>query len=189
MIKIKKFESFNNKREYTIFCDMDGVLTDFNGNFIKINSDGLSPDLYEEKYGKQALWDLIELQGIKWWSDMPWISGGKELWNYINKNNDVIICSSPSRSPLSALGKIEWIKRELGIEQEFPTRSPKYNKWDENSRIILASQKYLFANRFQKSILIDDTAKQINNWINAGGIGILYDGDVEKTISILENKK
>ena len=102
---IKKFNDFSTDRPYTFFCDMDGVLTAFEENFMRI-SKGLTPDEYEAKNGKFSIWQLIEEHGIEWWSEMPWIEGGKEIWNFINQNNDAIICSSPSRSPLSSKGKI-----------------------------------------------------------------------------------
>jgi len=178
---------FNNYKNYQIFCDMDGVLTDFENRFINIpaNTEKLSFDEYDEKYGKYSAWEIIEEEGIRWWSHMPWIKDGKKLWEFINKNNDVIICSSPSRSILSSNGKVIWIERELGIKQNEATRSPK--RWDNDSRIVLSSQKYLFCNRFKNSILIDDTPKQINNWVNAGGIGILHTGDVELTINKIKD--
>ena len=183
--KVLRFGDFSTKRPFTYFCDMDGVLTAFEQRFLAI-SGGLTPDEYDAKHGKFAFWQLIETKGLEWWSEMPWIEGGKEIWNFINKDNDAIICSSPSRSPLSSKGKVIWIERELGIKQESSTRSPKNAKWAADSRIILASQKYLFNKRYPNSILIDDTPKQINNWRNNGGIGVLHKGDAAETIAELK---
>jgi hypothetical protein len=183
--KVLKFGDFSTDRPFTYFCDMDGVLTAFEERFSAI-SGGLSPDEYDKKHGKLSFWKLIETEGLSWWSDMEWIKGGKEIWDFINKDNDAIICSSPSRSPLSSKGKVIWIERELGIKQESATRSPKNSRWDVDSRIILASQKYLFNQRYRNSILIDDTPKQINNWREKGGIAVLHKGDAAETIAELK---
>ena len=182
--KVLKFD-FSTKRPFTYICDMDGVLTAFEESFLSI-SGGLLPDEYDDINGKFSFWKLIETKGLAWWADMPWIDGGKELWEFINKDNDAIICSSPSRSILSSKGKMIWINRELGIEQSVATRSPKNTKWEADSRIILSSQKYLFNNRYPNSILIDDTPKQINNWRDKGGLAVLHKGDAAETIAELK---
>jgi hypothetical protein len=185
MDKVLRFGDFSTDRPFTYFCDMDGVLTAFEQRFLDI-SGGLLPDEYDAKYGKFSFWKLIETKGLAWWADMPWIDGGKEIWEFINSNNDAMICSSPSRSPLSSKGKMIWIQRELGIEQAAATRSPKNPKWAADSRIILGSQKYLFNKRYPNSILIDDTPKQINNWRNNGGLAVLHKGDAAETIAELK---
>jgi hypothetical protein len=91
---------------------------------------------------------------------MEWMPEGKKLWNYL-KNLDVEILSAPSRSKLSVDGKKIWVKTMLK-----PT--PKLN-------LVRAVEKQKFAN--PNSILIDDTEENINQWVSAGGIGILAKRD------------
>jgi len=183
-MEISKFKDFEN---FTIFCDMDGVLTNFHKRFreIESNVDNLNPDEYNEVNGKLSMWDIINEEGLEWWSEMEWMEDGEDLWDHINKYNHVKICSAPSRHENSSKGKMIWINRELGIEQDTYTRSPKFTKWEENSEIILNSQKYMFNGRFPNSILIDDTPKQVNNWIKNGGIAILH-VSTEQTIKELD---
>lgn len=173
-------------KEFQIFQDMDGCLTDFEGNFknIKANKDNLNPNEYDSVNGKFSMWRLIEPEGIEWWSEMPWKEDGKQLWNYI-KQYDPIILSAPSRDADSSRGKMIWIERELGISQPSPTVSPKNHRWDEDSKVILNGQKYMFNKRYPNSILIDDTERQIDNWVNSGGIGILHTS-TEDTINQLK---
>ena len=45
--------------KYKIFSDMDGVLTDFDKSFEKY-SKGIPPREYEEKFGKDGFWKLID---------------------------------------------------------------------------------------------------------------------------------
>ena len=64
---------------------MDGVLTDFSGDFMKyakLNSkvaiderDDVPNNAlarYEKKHGSEAFWKVVEMGGLKFWSDMSW---------------------------------------------------------------------------------------------------------------------
>lgn len=144
------------KSSYNIFCDLDNVLTDFDNNFKKY-SGGISPREYEEKMGKEEFWNLIDVKiGQKFWTEMPWMNDGHELWNFIKQYKPTIL-SAPSRNPVSSKGKKEWVKSEL-----------------PGTKLILAfadeKQKYSEEN----SILIDDMKKNIEQWVSQGGIGILH---------------
>ena len=162
-------------KDFKIFLDMDGVVTNFEGSFININSNEKNEnwDTFVEKYGRDKAWSIVDENGIEWWSNMPWIEDGKQLWDFV-KDFDPTILSRPSRSKESSLGKFEWCKRELHIIQENYTTSAKLKKWSEQSRIILTSNKELFATRYENSILIDDTKRNIEKWEEVGGIGILH---------------
>lgn len=143
---------------YKIYCDMDGVLTDFDNQFKRYV--GVSPSVYDKTHSQSEFWGEIEKAGIAYWIGMEWMPQGKKLWNYI-KNFDVEILSAPSRSKLSVDGKKIWVKTMLK-----PT--PKLN-------LVRAVEKQKFAN--PNSILIDDKEENVNQWISAGGIGILAKRD------------
>ena len=162
-----KLQEELNKKEYTIYSDMDGVLVDFNNRFKRF-SGGIHPADYEDKYGKEKFWDLIDNEtGVRFWVGMPWMSDGKQLWNYI-KNYNPTILSSPSRSNSSRMGKRIWRKRNL-----------------PSTKLVLAQaakkQNYATPN----SILIDDYESNIDQWVKAGGIGILHT-DTASTINKLK---
>ena len=112
---------------YTIFCDMDGVLTDFSGDFIKLAKSIPDNDLEEvrtdvpnnEPHDTKKLLDqkhfgmlLNTLAGVKFWSDMSWNKGGQKLWKYISQYN-VEILTAPSKRVYDdcVKGKKMWIKR------------------------------------------------------------------------------
>jgi len=150
----------NVERSLKIFCDMDGVLTDWERAFRDLGKEvtqGLEGHDYEEKYGRDQLWKLISQEGkLEFWSEMEWMKDGKELWNYIKKFNPTIL-STPANSKFSKDGKKIWIANELG----------------EDIPYIFEKDKYKHADT--ESILIDDYDKKINDWINKGdGIGILH---------------
>ncbi len=154
------------KKEYTIYSDMDGVLVDFNERFKRF-SKGIPPTEYEQKFGKDKFWELVDGIGVRFWVGMDWMSDGKQLWNYIKEYNPTLL-SSPSRSNYSRIGKRIWRKRNL-----------------PSTKLVLAraanKQNYADPN----SILIDDRESNIDQWIKAGGIGILHT-DTASTINKLK---
>lgn len=166
-----------------LFCDMDGVLTDFDRGFKRLhaNEHHLTPDEYEEKHGKHSIWPLIDKRGEKFWRRLPWKKDGRELWDYIERY-DPIILSAPSRSKNSIAGKLDWIKLNLGINQKEPTR--KADEVDADTRIIFSADKGQFV-KGKTDILIDDKKSNIEKWTKAGGTGILHD-DSTDTIKLLE---
>ena len=142
--------------KYTIYSDMDGVLSDFDKRFMEF-SDGLTPKEFESKYGRDKFWELIDITvGVPFWAGMDWMPDGKEYWNYI-KQYDPIILSAPSVRDESKYGKRIWKKRNM-----------------PNTKMILAfaRNKKKYAN--ENSILIDDRPSNVMDWREAGGIGILH---------------
>tara|TARA_R110001606_G_scaffold184685_1_gene331643 strand:+ start:2047 stop:2592 length:546 start_codon:yes stop_codon:yes gene_type:complete len=154
---------------YKIYCDMDGVLTNFESRFEHYS--GMSPKEYESKNGISAFWDLIDVQvGLKFWSQMDWMPQGKALWEFITPYKPDLL-TSPSRDNNSRLGKNLWVKENL---------SP-------NPKVIFAysKDKQRYAN--ENSILIDDKKSNINEWTSKGGIAIrCKDGDVSSVITKLK---
>ena len=172
-------ESVNSVK---IFCDLDGVLVDFDRGFSELpeNTEGLSPSDYEELNGKNSVWPLIDKHGSEYWSELYWKSDGRELWDYLEKYNPTIL-SSPSRSNNSILGKTKWVKLNLKISEKPVTKKDEYTG---NERLILMQQKHLFATG-PNCILIDDTQAKIDRWTEAGGTGVLHN-DSTDTIRVLE---
>ena len=141
------------KTEYTIYCDMDGVLVDFDLGYQELT--GITSQQADAN-GVEAFWSPLSKAGAKFWITLKWMSDGKQLWSYIKKYNPILL-SAPSREESSRLGKRVWVKREL-----------------PDVKLILksASQKQQYAS--PTSILIDDRQKNIDQWNAAGGIGILH---------------
>ena len=146
---------------YKIYCDMDGVLTNFESRFDHYT--GMHPQEYEKAKGTEAFWDLIDVQvGVKFWVGMDWMPQGEQLWNFIKKFNPSLL-TSPSRDNNSRLGKSLWVRNNL---------SPK-------PKVIFAYSKDKQRYATPDSILIDDKKSNINEWIEQGGIGLrVKDGDI-----------
>lgn len=148
--------------QYQIYCDMDGVLTDFSQryeHFTGMKPEEMDAELqkqYGKNKGQQMFWQKVDPIGLKFWSEMKWMPDGHMLWNYIEEFNPKLL-SSPSRSATSRQGKQEWVDKYLS-----------------GTELILryASKKQEFAG--PNNILIDDRADNVKQWIAKGGIGILH---------------
>ena len=154
--------------ELKIFCDMDGVLCNWQKAWLDLGVSDLDGEDYEKKYGATALWsNILKKGGLEFWSEMDWMPDGKQLWNYIKKYNPTIL-TTPAKNKFSKEGKEDWVKRELGPD------------------VPLIFSKDKFEHADTESILIDDYEKKIDNWINQGdGIGILHTS-ADKTIEELK---
>jgi len=162
------------KPPYKIYCDMDGVLTDFESRFEHYA--GMQPKAYENKYGEAAFWELIDGKiGERFWSGMPWMSRGKELWNLIKDYNPSIL-TSPSRNQVSRDGKQSWVDSHLSPTPEVI--------FAFSERFKNARTKSFYSN--ENSILIDDRDDNINNWIAKGGIGLqVHNGNITPVLEKL----
>jgi len=152
--------------KYTLYCDMDGVLVDFEKRFEKY-SGGLSPNEYRDKYDLNAFWKLVDGEGVGFWVGMPWMPDGEQLYNYI-KPNLYSLLSSPSFDNSSRLGKRLWVKKHI-----------------PGTKLILAARKNKQDYAEENAILIDDLKPTIDEWNAKGGIGILHTS-AESTIKQLK---
>ena len=158
---------FEQETGYSIYCDLDGVLCDFDNQFLKFNQGSM--DDVEKKYGPEYAWNMILKAGKNWWSSMAWMADGKKLWKAIEKFNPIILTAGPKTGEKAAtIGKKEWVHREIGY---IPILiCPSKDKWQ-------------YANK--SSILIDDRSRNIKQWVKAGGIGIKHK-NVQDTIKKLQ---
>lgn len=138
---------------YTIYCDLDGVLCDFEGAFKEL-SNGVAFRSYISQHGDAAAWKVISDTGYKFWATLGWTKDGKELWRAIKKYKPIIL-SAPSQDPLSIVGKRMWVKKHLGTVKAI---------------YVPAKRKQEYANKH--SILIDDYERNISQWETKGGIAI-----------------
>jgi hypothetical protein len=189
---LKKFNDFLNEgkeMEYRVFCDLDGVLVDFDRGFMDLegNTEKLTPKEYEKANGKNSIWPLIDNLGEDFWAGLQWMKDGRELWDYL-KQYDPIILSAPSRHPGCLTGKAKWVKNNLGIDQE-PVMNPA--DFNETTRFILANHKHDYVEPAKtllkkEPVLIDDFIKKLEKWSMAGGVGILHN-DATDSIRVMED--
>lgn len=151
------------ENKYKIYCDMDGVLVDFDKGYFELTG----VDIKGQFHHSTDFWDPINKAGKQYWLNLEWAPDGKELWSYIQKYRPKLL-SAPSRQNDSRVGKHEWVERELpGVP------------------LLLRSAKHKKDFAGPDSILIDDRADNIEGWIGAGGIGI-HHTSTEDTIKELK---
>jgi hypothetical protein len=153
-LSLPVFENEEKVMDYKIFLDMDGVLVNFDEQFQELT--GMMPREFESKYSSDEFWEKIDGAGVGFWRGMKWMPGGEALYNRASQFDHALL-SSPSRSEVSKIGKRLWRRDKTPNTKLILARS--YNK-----------RKYAAPNH----ILIDDRADNIQQWRDAGGIGILY---------------
>ena len=153
--------------EYRIFCDLDGVLIDFNQGYKDLTGIVLNKD---EHRSDSQFWEPIKKAGYDFWVNLKWIEpDGHILWEHISKYNPTLL-SAPSRQVESRIGKMDWVNRELpGVP------------------LILRSAKHKKDFAAPYTILIDDRKDTIDGWNENGGEGILHTS-AEETIKIIKEK-
>jgi FMN phosphatase YigB (HAD superfamily) len=138
------------KTDYKIYCDMDGVLVDFDKGYFELTGHKLDGIHRTDT----DFWDPINDAGYDFWINLEWMADGKRLWKYIEKYNPKLL-SAPSREEVSRVAKHDWAHKELpGVH------------------LILRSAKHKKDFATPNSILIDDRLDNIQGWRDAGGIGI-----------------
>jgi len=170
----------NKKR--TVYVDMDHVLCDFDKSMIDVMVH------LEHKYGKKyenlsyenksiANWKYVMSLKERFWSDMSWLPGSKNMWSFITKNfKNVKILSSAGvkkeHDSYPYTGKILWLKKNVPL-------------LDEKNIIIVSTSSLKSYYSKPEDILIDDMARNITQWESRGGIGIFHTKP-EKTIEELK---
>jgi PAS domain-containing protein len=156
-----------------IFCDMDGVLVDFDEGYKELT--GVSTQ-QANLQGKNEFWDLYRnslkeknIPERSYWANLDWMPDGKQLWDFISPYNPYVL-TAPSvnfdipfeerykvENNESMQGKTEWVQR-------LPNMRKLYFR--------AAKRKADFAG--PGKILIDDRKDTIDSWNANGGIGILH---------------
>jgi hypothetical protein len=149
--------------KYKIYCDLDGVLVDFEKGYEKLTGKNISG----QHLNDHNFWKPINDAGYDFWINLEWKQDGKELWDYIKKYKPELL-SAPSRQNDSRIGKYDWVEREL-----------------PNVHLILRSAKHKKDYASPDAVLIDDRIDNINGWREAGGIGI-HHVSTKDTISELK---
>ena len=153
-----------------IYCDLDMVLVDF-----MKGADEVSGGFFVST-DKDERWKKIN-QTKGFWANLDWMPGAKRLYQFISRYDPHVLSAYSGRDPSSKNGKMKWLN--------------KHTKFSRSKiHLVKRSQKKNYAMTGfgvtrKPNILIDDYAKNINEWEAKGGIGIRHT-DVGKTINRLK---
>ena len=142
------------EQQYKVYCDMDGVIVDFERGYNDLT--GKQTPGVDSTYNKDDFWGAITKAGAKFWANLNWMSDGQQLWGYIKQYNPELL-TAPSREESSRIGKLAWVDKNI-----------------PNTPIIFKQAKDKKDLAEPNAILIDDRKDNIQQWIDAGGIGIRH---------------
>jgi hypothetical protein len=170
---VEKKDEEMREEKYVIFCDMDGVLVDFDEGYKQLT--GVTTQ-HADSQGKNEFWGLFrdslknkDISERSYWANLDWMSDGKQLWDYISPYNPYVL-TAPSVNfdiPFEERYKVENNESMQG-KTEWVQRLPNMRKIYFRS----AARKADFAG--PNKILIDDRKDTIDSWNANGGIGILH---------------
>jgi hypothetical protein len=154
---------------WKIYLDMDGVLSDFEKRFVELF--GRSASSIGGTFTESAEWERFVTHGH--FETLDWFPGGKELLQFLGRY-DVPI------EILSSSGGHKYHK-EISEQKTI---------WLKNNDIhypvnIVPGKKYKKDYADVKHILIDDTERNVVEFIESGGLAFLHKTP-ETTISNLE---
>ena len=146
-----------------IYCDMDGVLVDFDDSF------KAKYGIYPYNMPREQLWELV-ISTPNYWLNLPPQKDAHILINFLEKYGFEILTGLPHYGFDKAnVEKRQWIKNHIG------------NHINVICCLSKDKQNYLK----DHDILIDDREQNIQRWVEAGGIGILHTS-AENTIQQLQ---
>jgi len=154
-----------------VFLDMDGVLADFGGGVHKVFN--IPYSLSDYPYTK-GLWDWFVEANLTWdqvdsvctakfWADLEWMADGKGIYHAVRRftrqtDSSLNLLTTPMKNINSTVGKLTWIQEHLGKNRR-------------KQALITGADKKIFAG--PDTLLIDDRDKNIEEFIAAGGQGLL----------------
>ncbi|MEM7255565.1 MAG: hypothetical protein AAF493_29545 [Pseudomonadota bacterium] len=154
-----------------IYLDIDGVCVDFIRPAFRAH--GLEPDPLLGVWARDhvgdffphhglgidvdAFWTSIANAGERFWTDLepyPWF---QTLFSRLSELGHVVFCTSTTRAPSSASGKLRWIQKRFGREY---------------ADFILTAHKDRLAH--PNAFLIDDYDANVEKFSQRGGHGIVF---------------
>ncbi len=151
-----------------IYCDMDGVLADFMVAAKKATGQTFNQSNSDEH------WEVIK-KTPKFWSDMPWMPGGRQLWRFISRYQPHILSAYTPNDPNCKPGKIKWLKKNVNLSNM------------NRINLVRRIQKQNYTKTLGKpTVLIDDFKRNVDQFTQKGGIGI-YHTSTTNTIKQLKS--
>jgi hypothetical protein len=165
---------------FVLFCDLDGVLADFDSGVIKMT--GRHPDAMAKAQMWRAVAGCGERNGF--FGSLDWMADGQHLWDAIKHAGPTILTGCPmSDRDKAAKQKRGWCARHLGPEIPVITCMSS----DKRNFIVKSGQrtpKLPWVAPY--SILIDDRRRNGKSWEAAGGLFVMHRNTAE-TLSALRD--
>jgi hypothetical protein len=132
-----------------LFLDCDGVLADFDKQFVLLA--GTTGQTYEDEHGSGTFWNLIQ-NSKKFFEDMPLMSDALELYAAVKHHRPIILTGCP-RGTWSVQQKLIWRDKHFkGVPMV----------------TCLSRDKVDYCQ--PGDVLVDDFLKHSQKWIDGGGV-------------------
>jgi len=172
-----------------IYLDMDGVLADFDRGAKAFGFDTTTlnhsrSELNQQSIAiKETLYDAIAF--TEFYAELPFMPDGLELWNALRGYRPFILTGLPSfRHRVDAKAahedagekKRQWCRKYLGLHDQ------------ERVICTLSWKKKSYVGHHgpaEYALLIDDRERNITEWKEAGGVGLLH-RSTSKTLEELQ---
>lgn len=150
-----------------IWCDMDGVLADFDAGFKAV----MGYALPERSLRTEDLdWATLRARAPEFFRGLPLMPGAQKLWDYIGPRGAKILTGVPPEVDASANDKIDWALESLLVPR---------------NRVLCCRARYKFHHCHPGDVLIDDWERYRPRWEQAGGLWITHT-DADSTIQQLK---
>lgn len=185
--------------EFKIYCDLDGVLVDFEAGVQKICRQSTA------ELAKTTMWQKIEQSNTAFFADLPWMPDGPQLWEGIRHLKPDILTGVPDLQG-SCSDKFQWCRDHLGMEEyrhvDMAARGfghssvngiPKEQEGGVTNIITCWSYNKHHESGHQ-AVLIDDRIALQESWVAKGGIFVHHTNAKStlrklRELGILEDEK
>lgn len=159
-----------------LYLDLDGVLVDLIGDYVKLT--GMTLSEADAKFGHNSpeIWEPAKAVP-KFWANLSKTQEADSLLTFVRDNfshdKTFVLTARPRVFEDATVDKREWVKKNTHISEE-------------NVYVVLRSEKKLFAvnENGAPNILVDDHPVNVKDWRKAGGIAI-HHTDINITIQNL----
>lgn len=152
-----------------IYCDQDGVLADFAlpaAKFFNVDFSGWVTLNADD-------WERYQDAHPNMWEELPLMPHARALWNVIESYIPSVLTAVPHRANVGWYWdgvqeqKLAWCKKHFPVFGANPNQQLHAVQREEK-------QRYARQADGTPNILIDDMAKNVEEWQAAGGVGIHY---------------
>jgi hypothetical protein len=154
-LRSTKYIMMLNLTYYNFYLDLDGVMADF---------DSVVKSKYPDYVSKTGMWmpedkffPLMK-ENPDCFKHLPLTQDAMELWEFLKPYDVKILTAYPKMFPYVAEHKKEWVAKNICPKVEVITTMGQY--------------KQVYSNPM--SILIDDSGRNIGQWVARGGIGVMH---------------
>lgn len=159
---MKKIPVVDTNPFEAVFLDLDGVFADIEKRVTELAGKPRA------ELNKKQFWKTV-YSVPNFFYQLELMPDAEVLWEYARQFQPKFLTGAPSGKSAQEDKRV-WVKEKFGPEWE--------------TIVLPAREKQLHSG--PNKILIDDTQRNIDEWVARGGHGIFHDGDVWRTITLVE---